>query len=84
MKQVEMTGFFTCLREKTWGELTVANVDQMAQEFVGAVRRALDEREGYLESSRFLEELRKRLGYWSVCHKGEHTEERSEKIFFRR
>ena len=81
MEHVEKTGLFTCLREKTWKELTVAEVDRMACEFVETVRRALENHAGYLEASRFLEELGKRLNYWVGCQDKASMEEEQGRIF---
>ena len=80
---LRMLTLFTCLREKTWKELTVAEVDRMACEFVETVRRALENHAGYLEASRFLEELGKRLNYWVGCQDKASMEEEQGRIFFR-
>ena len=65
MKKVEQTGFFTCLREKTWKELTAEEIDLLAIKFMETVRAGCDEREDYGVATRFLDDVGKRLSFWS-------------------
>lgn len=81
MRRIEETGLFTCLREKTWTELTDEEIDRMAGEFMDAVRKGCDEREDYGVAMRFLDDVSGRLGYWKSCQESTSDGRQEGRIF---